>query len=377
MTRRNFLTTGAEAGFGLFLGSKGLEAFGKERGRPNVVVILADDLGYGDVGCYGCTDIKTPNIDGLAKAGVRFTNYYAAPVCTPTRCAFMTGRYQQRVKEMEWAIYPGVKRLGLPPTETTIATMLKRNGYTTGLFGKWHLGYKKEYGPNSHGFDEFFGFLSGNINYFTHKEINGEPDLYENTKPVEVEGYMTDLITERSLRFLDRHHGEPFFLEVSYNAPHWPIQGPDDANKVIDESNWRTCERETYIKMVERMDRGIGELLERLDKYNLASNTVVIFASDNGGDRASRNDPFSGRKTTLWEGGIRCACIIRFPGIIRAGKVMDQPSIVMDLSATILAGTGTKPPVGRTLDGEDLMPLILGKAKPRPRTFFWRSKTQD
>jgi len=377
MTRRNFLTSGAAAGFGFLLGAKAPGASAVERMRPNILFILADDLGYGDLGCYGCADIKTPNIDRLAREGVRFTNYYAAPVCTPTRCALITGRYQQRVEGMEWAIHPGVKRLGLPASETTIATMLERNGYSTGLFGKWHLGYKEEFGPNTHGFDEFFGFLSGNINYFTHKEVNGEADLYENTKPVVVEGYMTDLITERALSFLDRHPEETFFLHICYNAPHWPIQGPDDADKAIDQANWTKGTRETYIKMVERMDRGVGQLLEKLDRHNLASSTIVFFASDNGGDSLSRNGPLSGRKGSLWEGGIRAPCIIRWPGVIPAGKTMTQPSVVMDLSAAILAASGTKPPPGRTLDGEDLMPVIFGKAKSHARTFFWRTSTQD
>ncbi len=377
MTRRDFVRVSAGAGFGLALGGKAFEVTAEEREKPTVLLILADDLGYGDLGCYGCTDIKTPNIDRLAKEGVRFTDFHAAPVCTPTRCAIMTGRYQQRVKGLEWAIHPGVKRLGLPPSETTIATMLKGSGYVTGLFGKWHLGYKKEFGPNNHGFDEFFGLLSGNVNYFTHKEVNDEPDLYENTQPVVVKGYMTDLIAERALRFLDRQRGKTFFLDVCFNAPHWPIQGPDDADKPIDKGNWTKGTRDTYVKMVERMDQKVGEILDRLDKYNLASNTVVIFASDNGGDTLSRNDPLSRKKGSLWEGGIRIPCIIRYPGVVPAGKAIDQAGIVMDLSATILALTGAKPPAGRTLDGEDLMPVILGKEKPHPRTFFWRTKTQD
>src|SRR5262245_8015408 len=183
--------------------------------KPNVIIVLVDDMGWGDLGCYGSKDIRTPHADKLAAQGVRLTDFYAAPVCTPTRAALMTGRWQQRVG-LEWAIYPGQKEPGLPVEETSLARMLKNAGYATGLFGKWHLGYRKEFGPNAHGFDEFFGLLSGNIDHYSHKEINDELDWYENTKPVEVSGYSTDLITNRAVSFIDKHAKTPFFLYVAY-----------------------------------------------------------------------------------------------------------------------------------------------------------------
>ena len=179
--------------------------------RPNVIVILTDDMGYADLGCYGSPDIRTPHIDGLAKAGVRFTNFYSnGPVCTPTRAGLMTGRWQQRVG-LEWAIFPGQKEPGLAVAENSLSRLLKDAGYATGCFGKWHLGYKPEYGPNAHGFDEYFGLLSGNVDHYSKKEINGEADWYENTKPVDPPGYSTDLITDRAVAFIERHAKRPFF----------------------------------------------------------------------------------------------------------------------------------------------------------------------
>ncbi len=341
--------------------------------KPNVVFILADDLGYGDLGCYGCPDIRTPNLDRLAKDGVRLTDFYAnAMVCTPTRCALMTGRYQQRIGGLEWAIYPGVKRLGLPPKERTIARLLRERGYRTAMTGKWHLGYTNDRAPNHHGFERFFGLLSGNHNHFTHKEPNGEPDLYLDTKPVEQKGYSTHLITDHALKFLDEIKAQPFFLYVAYNAPHFPFQGPDDAGREITRQGWSKGTRETYVKMVEGIDEGVGKLLAALKTYGLDEKTLVVFTSDNGGWYLSRNAPLRGQKTEVWEGGIRVPCVARFPGKLPAGKTSSQVGITMDWTATIAALAGVTAPKDRAFDGIDLLPLLSGKEPVKKRTLFWR-----
>ncbi|MDB6027281.1 MAG: atsA 9 [Verrucomicrobiales bacterium] len=342
--------------------------------RPNIVFILADDLGYGDLSCYGAPDIKTPNLDRLATQGVRFTDFYAnGCVCTPTRCALMTGRYQQHIGGLETAIPAGGKNLGLPSQEKTIADFLHTAGYTTAMSGKWHLGYKPETMPNAHGFDHFFGLVSGNHDYFTHKENNGEADLYLEGKPIEMEGYSTHLITDHALKFLEKIKSKPFFLYVPFNAPHFPAEGPDDQEMKPDAHHWNQGTRKTYVKMVEEMDRGIGKILAALETNNLSSNTLVIFESDNGGATLSRNAPLNKGKASLWEGGIRVPCIARFPNKIPAGTETHQVGITMDWTATIAKLAGAKPPKDRPFEGIDLLPIISGKQKNIERTLFWRS----
>ena len=343
--------------------------------KPNVIFILVDDMGYGDVGPYGATDLQTPHLDRMAREGVKLTdNYAAAPVCTPTRIAFLTGRYQQR-SGIEWA-FAGAGSPGLATSETSVARMVKNNGYATGLMGKWHVGITPETGPNAHGFDEFFGFLGANIDFYTHREVipeRGFPDLYENTTPVKRDGYMTHLITDRSVDFIERHAGKPFFLFVSYNAPHWPFQ-PPNRRWVATAENRLEGTREDYNGMVEAIDDGVGEILDVLDRKGLAADTLVIFTSDNGGERLSRTTPFFNHKATLWEGGIRVPGLVRWPKRLPAGKTSDQAVITMDYSATILAATGSAPPEGRTLDGIDILPILSGEKPPQERTFFWRVK---
>jgi arylsulfatase A-like enzyme len=344
--------------------------------RPNVVLILSDDMGYADLGCYGSKDIRTPHLDRLAKEGTRLTNFYSiGPVCTPTRAGLMTGRWQQRVG-LVWAIYPGQKEPGLPTSETCLPRMLKDAGYRTGMFGKWHLGYKKEYGPNAHGFEVFAGLLSGNIDYYSKKEINGELDWYENTTPREEKRYSTDVITDRSVEFIDKHHKEPFFLYVPYNGVHWPFQPPERPSDVRERKTWFLGSRKDYAAMVQRLDQGVGKILAALARHRIAEDTLVIFTNDNGGERLSDNGPCFHHKATLWEGGIRVPCILRWPGRVPAGKVSAQPSISMDLTATALAACKVSPPKGRTLDGVDLLPLLEGD-RMAERTFFWRITRSD
>ena len=342
--------------------------------RPNIVFIMADDLGYGDLGCYGCPDIRTPNIDRLAREGVRMTDFYAnACICTPTRYALMTGRYQQR-GGMEWALFYQETAAGLPPGGMTIAHLLRNRGYATAISGKWHLGYDDDRAPNHQGFEHFFGLRGGSVNYFKHFDKKGIHDLYHNEQSVEMEGYITDLISDYAVSFLQELHDEPFFLYVSPNAPHFPFQGPADADKPVlpGGKGWHDGTRETYRAMVAGLDRGIGRILVELDKLDLTDKTLVVFTSDNGGSDYARNYPFSKGKDMLWEGGIRVPCIARLPGVLPAGKTSHQVGITMDWTRTMLQLAGAQPPSDKPLDGIDLLPILSGERTNMSRTLYWR-----
>jgi arylsulfatase A-like enzyme len=356
--------------------------------RPNVVVILMDDMGYGDIGSYGVKDAATPNLDRLAREGVRLTDAYAnASNCSPTRAGFITGQYQQRYR-IEWPLgaVPGDSARGLAVTGASLPALLKNNGYATGLIGKWHLGFKPDVGPNVHGFDEFYGFMSGAVDYYTHRTGDGRADLYQNTRPIESPRYLTDEITDRSIDFVARHAHTPFFLEVAFNAVHWPFEPPD-----VPENTRRAAKqvsgdlslydgpedaspptRRDYVKMLERADQGVGKILAELDRRGLAASTLVIFTNDNGGEWLSRNAPLKDRKSTLWEGGIRVPLILRWPGVLPAHAVSSQVAITMDLTATILRVTGTAVPATHKLDGIDLLPILSGRAPLTTREIFWR-----
>ena len=349
--------------------------------RPNVVLIITDDVGYGDFGAYGATDIKTPNIDRLAREGVKLTDFYAAPTCTPTRASLITGRYQQRVALEEALPSAGPRDRGLLPTGRSLPQLLKNNKYATGLIGKWHLGWKPEFGPNEHGFDYFFGFKSGAIDFYTHEAADGSHDLFENTTPVHVDGYMTDLITARAVRFIEQHAAEPFFLDVSYNAAHWPFQVPDHYSKAPRVAYQGPLDdpaptRRDYAAMLERADAGVGQILQKLASLGLERNTLVIFTNDNGGEWLSRNAPLFNRKATLWEGGIRVPAIFRWPARLPAGRVSGQVGIFTDLTASILAATDTPVPPEAGLEGINLLPILQGRSPQVERTLFWRTPTQ-
>ena len=348
--------------------------------RPNVVLIITDDAGYGDIGSYGAPDIKTPHIDSLAKTGTRFTDFYAnASTCTPTRAGLISGRYQQRFqleRPLSTARVDG--EFGLPATGHSLPKLLAGNGYATGLVGKWHLGYKPEFSPGAHGFNYFFGLKAGYGDYYQHTDSDGRPDLFENAEPVTMAGYMTDLITERSVKFIAERAGQPFFLEVAYTAPHWPYQVPDQPSVAIGNARHvmpfdeNPGTRADYAKMLERLDQGVGQILATLDKLGLSRNTIVIFTNDNGGEWLSRNAPLSHRKFTVWEGGIRVPALVRWPGRVPAGHVTPQVGITMDLSASILAATGTLVPADARLDGINLFPILEGRTPAVERTLFWR-----
>lgn len=356
---------------------------------PNLIFILADDLGYGDLGCMGCPDIKTPNIDRLAAEGVKFTDFYAnAPVCTPTRTGFLTGRWQQRcgiefafgyqVEQSrrvngQWVPEPDFHGLGLPLTETTLAQRLKIAGYATGIFGKWHQGFKDEYNPIHRGFDEYFGELLGHADFYKHTYYDGTYALRDGLKPVKRQGYLTDLINERAVEFIRKHEGKPFFMYVPHLAVHAPWQAPDaPESPMVTKETMHHGTRQIYKSMVERIDLGVGQILAELDRQGVSNNTLVVFSSDNGGERLSRNAPLFHHKATLWEGGIRVPCVMRWPAKYPKGKVTHQPAITMDLHTTFLAAASVPLPKEKPLDGIDLTPLITGVSAPVERTFFWR-----
>lgn len=351
-----------------------------------MVFILADDLGWGDLSCYGRPDYHTPNLDRLASQGVRFTDAYSASaICTPTRCAFITGRYPARLKIGLMEPLPATNHLvGLDPNHPTVASLLKASGYNTALVGKWHLGFRPEWGPNAHGFDEFFGVLAGAADYHLHKNGLGQPDLYENLKPVDRNGYLTDLLTERAVNYIRRRRTAPFYLSLHYTAPHWPWQDRKGGERVVFTD--KTIEPVTmggggslklYAEMMRSLDDGVGRVMQALKAAGLERNTLVIFTSDNGGERFSYQWPFTGEKGDLREGGIRVPAIMRWSGIIPPRRVTSQMAITMDWTATILAAGQTKPANGYPLDGIDLLPIAKGAVALRERTFFWRIGQQD
>lgn len=365
----------------------GIAVSAAPRRMPNIVLLVADDLGSADLSSYGCPDIRTPNIDSLGRAGVRFTQCYAnGPECTPTRTALLTGRYQQRVGGLECAIGVGdVGRydeaiwlaqrgeLGLPASELTLPRLLKAAGYSTACFGKWHLGYRPKFWPSRHGFNTWFGILGGNADYFKHTEDDGRHVLYQDDRPVKRTGYLTDLIAAEAIAWLKQAARSPFFLYVAFTAPHTPIQDPDEFDPATGTAPRRQGHRPTYAKMVERMDARVGDILAELDRLGLAENTIVIFISDNGADPNGSNGSLRGRKGTLWEGGIRIPCLMRWPSVLPAGRQVEQLALTMDLAPTLLAAAGVS--AGRTrFDGVNLLPVLTGRAQPFSRTVFWRYK---
>ena len=367
----------------LWLGALIMLAFAassaQQPARPNVVVFIMDDLGYGDVGSYGAPDAKTPNIDRLAREGVKLTDFYANHAnCSPTRTAFITGRYQQRYGIESPLRHDDTRHL--PPSDTSLPRLLKTTGYATGLIGKWHLGKDAASGPNRHGFDEFWGFRRGGVDYYTHHVATPAAvrldapihDLYHNEEPTTSTAYLTDEITRRAEAFIQQRADGPFFLEVAYNATHWPYQRPDLPEGQRGWSHYRESgTRADYVAMLERADHGVGRILDALDRLKLAPNTFVIFTSDNGGEWLSRNAPLFHRKNTLWEGGIRVPLLMRWPARLGAGVTSSQVGITMDLTATIVAAAEVRPPANYRPEGIDLVAAVQ-KGTPVERTLFWR-----
>ncbi|HEX2651571.1 MAG TPA: sulfatase-like hydrolase/transferase [Burkholderiales bacterium] len=352
--------------------------------RPNFVFILADDLGYADLGCYGGRSRCSPVLDRMAKEGLRFTRGYAnSSVCSPTRFALMTGRWQHRLRggadePLRSTGARGNPVLGLPPSHPTLASLLREAGYATGLVGKWHMGFPPHFGPLKSGYQEFFGMLSGATDYFTHRDPGGAHDLFEGEQEVHRKGYLTDLITEKAVSFVKANARSPFFLSVHYNAPHWPWETRGDAaeakriaqvpSKIF---HFDGGSVPTYLKMIHHMDEGIGRILEELRKNKLEENTLVVFTSDNGGERFSDTWPLVGKKMDLLEGGIRVPYLVRWPGSVKAGGTTDQLAVTMDWVATFLEAAGVSPDKEFPLDGRSLLNVIR-KNKTFKRELFWK-----
>lgn len=356
--------------------------------QPNVVFILADDLGWGDLGVYGQTDFQTPHLDRLARQGIRFTQAYAnSAVCSATRFGLITGRYQYRLRGglEEPLAGGGIGALGLPADHPTLPSLLKKVGYRTALLGKWHLGALPAFGPLKSGYDVFFGNYGGAIDYFTHKAGVGEnvrEDLYEGEVPVHKVGYYTELLGDRAVDYIGRQSAaQPFFLSLHFTAPHWPWEGPQDeavSREIKNIFHYDGGSLQTYGRMVGAMDTAIGRVLKALKDKGLDDHTIVVFTSDNGGERFSRTWPFSGQKTELLEGGVRVPLIVRWPARIRQGRVSEQVSISMDWLPTLLAAAGGQPDAGYEPDGESLLPTLLdGKAPLRERKLYWRYKSLE
>lgn len=346
--------------------------------KPNIILIMADDLGYGDIGCYGSETIRTPNIDALAAGGMKFTDYHSnCPVCSPTRAALLTGRYQQRTG-IEGVVTAARHRdKGLPLAETTFAEVLKSAGYTTAIFGKWHVGYDPRFNPVKQGFDAFRGYVSGNVDYHSHIDQEGYEDWWTDDRPVPEEGYVTDLITQHGLRFIEQNRSWPFCLYLPHEAPHFPYQGREDnADRTIGQGKpihgTRQDKAGGYREMIEVMDEGIGRIVGTAKRLGLERDTFIFFCSDNGATAVGSNGPLRGGKGSLWEGGHRVPAIAYWPGKIEPGSVTGETVLGMDLFPTIAAIAGAALPAGLILDGVDLRPVILeGKRLPE-RTLFWR-----
>ena len=348
--------------------------------RPNILLIVADDLGYADVGFNGCKDFATPNIDSIAKSGVRFTNGYVShPFCSPTRSGLMTGRYQQRYGYENNPKYdPHDEIYGVPLSETMLPQTLSAAGYSTGIVGKWHLGAAPKFHPMKRGFQEMFGFIGGGHDYFK-AEMEGDPKEYfipiqRNGKPVEEKEYLTEAFSREAAAFVRRHPKDPFFLYLAYNCPHTPQQVSD---KYLERyKHLKDPKRRLYAAMMSAMDDGIGQVLAAVREQKLDSDTLIFFFSDNGGPidvNGSSNTPLRAGKGSVYDGGIRVPFAARWTGRLPAGKQFHHPVISLDIFPTAAALAGAKLPAGKKLDGVDLMPHLLGAAtKPPHERLFWR-----
>ncbi len=340
-----------------------------DAGKPNILIIVGDDMGYADVGFHGCKDIPTPNLDALASAGANFTNgYVSGPYCSPTRAGLLTGRYQTRFGH---EFNPGGTAQGLPTTQTTLANRLKDAGYRTGLVGKWHLGNQPDMQPQQRGFEEFFGFLGGAHSYFDKQGI------LRGTEQVNELDYTTDAFGREATAFIEKHQREPWFLYVAFNAVHTPMHGTDERLQKF--AGIKDQQRRTYAAMMYAMDQAIGEIVEKVRSTGQAENTLICFISDNGGPtmvgvtvNGSVNDPLRGSKRTTLEGGVRVPYFVVWPGKIKP-QVYDQPVIQLDLHATALQAAGVTPKPEWKLDGVDLLPYLQGKTKEAPHdALYWR-----
>lgn len=382
-SRRSFLATTGLTGLALAAGSAA-QARTDTGKQPNILYILADDMGYADLSCFGAQGYTTPVLDGLAAQGLKLRHAYAnAPICSPTRTALITGRYQGRFRaglnEPNVGFTPGME---LPKGTPTVASMLRDAGYRTAFVGKWHVCKVPEFSPLHYGYDSFYGIDGGAADYFIHRGIrNGQPiegDLHDGDKEVHRDGYLTDILADEAIKQIKAGGDRPLFMSLHFNAPHWPWEGPEDgdhAREIKDMRDPSGGSLETYAKMMRSMDANIGRVLAALDAAGMADNTMVVFMSDNGGERYSNTWPLTGYKGELLEGGIRVPMIVRWPGRIAAGGVSDQVVISMDTVPTFLAAARAAPPLAT--DGVNLLPQWTGQAPAITRTLFWRMKASD
>ena len=352
--------------------------------RPNIIIIYTDDQGYGDLSCMGDTHVRTPHLDALADSGVRFTDWYSnCPVCSGSRASLMTGQNPHRAGVT--AVLPGTRDTeGLPDAKPTIASALREQGYRAALFGKWHLGVTERSQPHNFGFDEWFGFLAGCIDYYSHKfyyqpsrGVDPMHDLWENGQEVWRNGqYMTEMITDRSVRFVQEAatESEPFFLYTAYNAPHYPMHAPEEYVRRFDHLPW---DRQIMAAMISAVDDGVGEIVAELERNDIREDTLIFFSADNGPSRETRNwmdgtkDPyyggttggFKGHKGTTWEGGVREPAIMSWPGHVPERQVCSEVGMMMDVFPTLLSAAGGEPG-SYDLDGLDIMPMAAGAPGP-------------
>ncbi|MFO1193526.1 MAG: sulfatase-like hydrolase/transferase [Rhodoferax sp.] len=358
--------------------------------RPNLVFVLADDLGYADLGCYGARASVSPHLDRLAAGGITFDWAYSnSPVCSPTRFALMSGRYQYRLPggSEEPLTFSRMKRapglLGFPPEHPSLPSLLRGAGYRTALVGKWHLGTPPEFDPLRSGYEEHFGCYGGGLDYHSYLTMGGDRDLWDNGQPAPGSGYLTDRLTDRAVDFVQRcaRSDEPFLLSLHYTAPHWPWQTREDEaesqriGSAVQHADGGSVD--TYRRMVLQMDEGIGRLVDALRANGQLDNTLIVFTSDNGGERFSDSWPLIGGKMDLTEGGIRVPCIAHWPARVPAGRVSAQLSMTMDWVATMLDAAGVAPHPDWPLDGLSLLPMLLDPAQVVPRELFWRMKYRE
>jgi arylsulfatase A-like enzyme len=349
--------------------------------RPNVVIIVADDMGYGDLSVYGDKQIPTPNIDSIAASGTRFTDgYVTCPLCAPSRAGMLSGRYQQR---FGFETNPGPEqqasdKFGLPLAQTTLAERLKVAGYATGMFGKWHLGYREPFQPQNRGFDEFFGFLGGANRYYAGDRNADAVKLLRNGQAITEDQYLTEAFAREAAKFIAGHKDQPFFLYLPFNAVHQPLQATDKYRQRF--PNITDPKRLTFAAMLSALDDGVGRVLTAIKEAGQEDDTLVFFYSDNGGPTAqttASNTPLRGYKGQVLEGGIRVPFMVKWPGHVPAGQVYTQPVITLDIHTTVLAATGITiapdPATDRPLDGIDLLPYLDGRVKVPPHdTLYWR-----
>lgn len=348
---------------------------------PNIILIMADDLGYGDISCFGSDFVQTPALDKMASEGIKFTDYHSnGAVCTPTRAALMTGNYQQRAG-LEGVIYAALEKrhYGISANEKTIAEYFKEAGYSTGAFGKWHLGYKPEFNPCLHGFDTFYGYVSGNVDYISHRDGIGLFDWWQNTDTCYEEGYVTDLITDHALKFIETQSKKPFFLYLPHESPHYPYQGRNDKADRLEGVKFaahgsRPDKKQAYKEMVEIMDENVGRVMQKLKDLNLDENTMVIFCSDNGALKLGDNGGLRGFKGSLWEGGHRVPAMVWYPQKIGSGTISNATVLSMDWLPTLLSVAGIENQ--DKFDGQNISGVLFNNDEPIERPVFWRYRNQ-